>query len=93
MTISNVHDAKTNLSKLIAAALRGEEVIIAKAGKPVVRLVPIVKAPDDKPLTPGEKLKRGIGCMKGKWPEITDEQWAESDRYVLDLFEQSSKKE
>lgn len=35
----NVHVAKTNLSKLIDAALAGEEIIIAKGNKPVVRLV------------------------------------------------------
>jgi len=90
MPISNIHDAKTNLSKLIEAALRGEEVVIAKAGKPVVRLVAIVvDEPAEKPLTPGEKFRRGMGSMKGKWPEITEEQWAESDRYVLQLFEDS----
>lgn len=37
----NVHDAKSQLSKLIEAALAGEEVIIARGNKPVVRLVPI----------------------------------------------------
>ena len=36
-----VHVAKTQLSKLIAAALAGEEVVIARGNKPVVRLVPI----------------------------------------------------
>lgn len=36
----NVADAKARLSELIAAAERGEEVIIARAGQPVVRLVP-----------------------------------------------------
>ncbi len=36
-----VHEAKTNLSKLIARARRGEEVIIARGKTPVVRLVPI----------------------------------------------------
>jgi len=36
-----IHAAKTQLSRLIAAALSGEEVIIAKGDKPVVRLVPI----------------------------------------------------
>ncbi len=34
----NIHDAKTHLSKLIEQALAGEEIIIAKAGKPLVRL-------------------------------------------------------
>jgi prevent-host-death family protein len=36
----NMHEAKTRLSELVAAALRGEEVVIANAGRPVVRLVP-----------------------------------------------------
>ncbi|NNU62893.1 type II toxin-antitoxin system Phd/YefM family antitoxin [Ochrobactrum soli] len=36
-----IHAAKTNLSKLIEAALAGEEVIIAKGKRPVVRIVPI----------------------------------------------------
>ena len=39
MLIANVHKAKTDLSQLIAAALAGENVFIAKAGTPVVKLV------------------------------------------------------
>ena len=38
-----IHAAKTNLSKLIEAALKGDEVIIARGDRPVVRLVPIKK--------------------------------------------------
>ena len=41
MSSVKVHEAKTNLSKLIARARRGEEVIIARGRTPVVRLVPI----------------------------------------------------
>jgi len=37
----NVHEAKTHLSRLLAKVAMGEEVIIAKAGKPVAKLVPI----------------------------------------------------
>jgi prevent-host-death family protein len=37
----NIHEAKTHLSKLLERAALGEEVIIAKAGKPVAKLVPI----------------------------------------------------
>lgn len=40
-----IHAAKTHLSRLIEAALRGEEVIIAKGSKPVVKLVPIPEKP------------------------------------------------
>jgi len=37
----NVHEAKTHFSKLLAQVGKGEEIIIAKAGKPVARLIPI----------------------------------------------------
>ena len=40
----NVHSAKSQLSKLIAAAEAGEEVVIARNGKPAVRLVPVRRA-------------------------------------------------
>lgn len=44
MTV-NVHDAKTQLSRLLLRIDQGEEVIIARAGKPVARLVPYVALP------------------------------------------------
>lgn len=46
MTKVNVHEAKTHLSKLLEKALNGEEVVIAKAGKPLVRLVPVRERED-----------------------------------------------
>ncbi len=49
MTV-NIHEAKTNLSKLIAFLEKGEEVIIAKAGNPVAKLVSYV--PDKKRRVP-----------------------------------------
>jgi len=39
--IVNIHEAKTHFSKLLAQVSAGEEIIIAKAGKPVARLAPI----------------------------------------------------
>jgi len=41
-TMVNVHEAKTHFSKLLSRVATGEEIIIAKAGKPVARLVPLV---------------------------------------------------
>jgi prevent-host-death family protein len=38
----NVHEAKTHLSRLLEAVEQGEDVVIARAGKPVARLVPVV---------------------------------------------------
>lgn len=43
MSVVNVHEAKTHLSKILERVARGEEIIIAKAGKPVARLVPITE--------------------------------------------------
>lgn len=56
MTVTNIHQAKTNLSKLIEKTQNGEEVIIAKAGKPVAKLVAFKEE-----LTP-----RQFGLWKGK---------------------------
>ena len=39
----NMHEAKTDLSRLVERALAGEDVVIARAGVPVVRLVPVAK--------------------------------------------------
>ncbi|MEM8723321.1 MAG: type II toxin-antitoxin system prevent-host-death family antitoxin [Cyanobacteria bacterium P01_G01_bin.39] len=51
MKISNIHQAKSQLSKLIESALAGEEIVIAKAGKPLVRLIPYQE--DKQPRNPG----------------------------------------
>ena len=55
MRIVNSHDAKTHLSRLVEAAAKGEPFIIAKAGKPLVRVVPV-----DAPTAP-----RRLGFMRG----------------------------
>lgn len=55
MTTFNMHESKTHFSRLIERVLNGEEIIIAKAGKPVARIVPIV----------GEVSQRVPGMDKG----------------------------
>ncbi len=55
MRTVNMHDAKTHLSRLVEAAAKGEPFIIAKAGKPLVKVVPI-----DAPTMP-----RRLGFMRG----------------------------
>jgi len=45
-TTVNIHEAKTQFSKLVQLALEGEEVIVAKAGKAVIRLTPVRDAHD-----------------------------------------------
>ena len=51
----NVHDAKTHFSKLLEQAHAGQEIILAKAGKPYARMVPLAPA----------AAKRQRGRMKG----------------------------
>ena len=55
----NIHEAKTHLSKLIEKAANGEPFIIAKAGKPMVRVVAID--------APAPKKMRRIGFMMGQF--------------------------
>lgn len=53
----NIHEAKTHLSKLLQRVMAGEEIIIAKSGVPVARIVPII----------GAKSPRVAGSAKGKF--------------------------
>lgn len=46
---ANIHEAKTHFSELLERAHQGEEVIIAKAGKPYARLVPVVQGAQREP--------------------------------------------
>jgi prevent-host-death family protein len=57
MRTVNIHEAKTHLSRLIERAANGEPFIIAKAGKPLVKVVPLDTHAEDK--------KSRIGFMKG----------------------------
>jgi prevent-host-death family protein len=56
MTTFNIHEAKTHFSKLLERVLSGEDVIIAKAGKPVARILPVAS----------DVLLRQPGNDKGK---------------------------
>lgn len=50
MTQVNVYEAKTHLSQLLERAAAGEEIVIARAGKPVARLMPLEEKPARRPL-------------------------------------------
>ena len=52
----NIHEAKTHLSQLLTRAALGEDIVIAKSGKPVVRLVPIEEPRQDRTLGEDEGL-------------------------------------
>jgi prevent-host-death family protein len=76
----NIQEAKTHLSRLLEDAANGEDIVIAKAGRPFVRLVPCSR--DDTP--------RRLGAWAGK-VEIAPDFDRASDE-VLALFEGDSKK-
>jgi prevent-host-death family protein len=66
MVVANIHNAKTNLSKLIERAEAGEEVVIARNGKPAVRLTPVEPKPKpDIPRRP-DGLPAWMGSLKGQ---------------------------
>jgi prevent-host-death family protein len=71
-TIVNMHEAKSTLSKLVEKVAAGEEVVIAKAGKPVAKLVKYEREP------------RKLGGWEGKvW--MADD-FDETDQELIDLF-------
>jgi prevent-host-death family protein len=67
----NVHDAKTNFSKLLERAHSGEEIIIAKGGKPYARLVPLNI---EGPRRPG--LLRSVTLDKSFFDPLPEEELA-----------------
>jgi prevent-host-death family protein len=73
----NIHDAKTQFSRLLTRVSEGEEVIIAKAGKPIARLTPIEERPK----------KRIPGSAKGK-VVITKDFDEPLPDYILEAFRQ-----
>jgi prevent-host-death family protein len=82
--IVNIHAAKTQLSKLLERAEAGEEVVIARAGKPVARLVALASTPDaDGP----DPAPFGLGSLRGQiWisPDVEGDWWREMMRRMED---------
>jgi len=65
MQTVNIHEAKTHLSRFVDQAAAGEEIIIARAGKPVARLVPLLSATS-------APRKLGLGKRKFSLPDGFD---------------------
>jgi prevent-host-death family protein len=75
MAMVNVHEAKTNLSRLLERARAGEEIVIAKAGKPYVRLVPV----GAKPPTRRAGTLKGVVSMDNSFFEPLPSGWSGED--------------
>lgn len=76
MQTINIHEAKTNLSRLVEEVAAGGEIIIAKAGKPMARLVPLRVMPK----------RRQLGVFQGQL-NIPDNFDAPLPDDILTLFE------
>jgi prevent-host-death family protein len=76
----NMHEAKTQLSKLVARVEGGEQIMITRAGKPAAKLVPV---PQEQP------GKRKLGGWKGKAQVPSDEEWRKMDEEIEQMFEES----
>lgn len=72
----NIYDAKTQLSRLVDQALQGEDVVIARSGKPVARLTRLAPQPK----------KRRLGLLDGQF-KIPDDFNAPLPADVLSTFE------
>jgi prevent-host-death family protein len=83
MTTANVHQAKTNLSKLLNAAADGDEVIITRRGGKVTRF-------KLQPITKQAKKPKLFGALKGKI--VFADNYDQADKEILDLFEDSINK-
>jgi len=73
--IVNMHQAKTSLSRLVERALAGEEVVIARNGEPLVKLVPVEK----------KREPRVPGRLKGKVWMAPDFEFTDAE--IEELFE------
>jgi len=80
----NVHEAKTHLSRLLERVEAGEEVVIARAGKPVARLVAA---------EPTAKPRRELGFLRGKIWLADDWDSEETNREIADLFYEALEEE
>jgi prevent-host-death family protein len=79
METINIHEAKTHLSRLVEKAARGESFVIAKAGKPMVRVTAL-----DAPLS-GQSQR--IGFLRGRI-EVPDDFDAMGAEQIIDMFGQ-----
>lgn len=78
MRTVNIHEAKTQLSRLVDQAAKGEPFIIAKAGKPLVKVVALETIP--------KKKKSPLGFMKGRL-KIPDDFDTMDQEEIIRLFE------
>jgi prevent-host-death family protein len=92
MTVTqvNLYEAKTQLSSLVERAAKGEEIVIAKAGKPMARLVAPLAKDAIEPLPFGQNLL-GIELLSDEWEKDIPLEWFEDQEEDKLLFPEKSK--
>lgn len=81
----NIHAAKTHLSRLVDEAAAGEEIVIARNGKPAARLVKLEERPKRRP---------GYGALRGEVINMpTWEEWKALDREIQADFDREEEEE
>jgi prevent-host-death family protein len=76
VTQFNIHDAKTNLSRIIDRVEHGEEIVISRAGHPVAKVVPLTRKVD----------RPGRGSLRGKFVASADWDSAEVNESIARDF-------
>lgn len=70
LKVVNIHEAKTHLSRLVEEAAKGESFVIAKAGKPMVKVIRLDA--EESPVNPEPVRKQRIGMLEGMY-EVPDD--------------------
>ena len=71
-----MHEAKTNFSRIADEVAAGDEVVIARAGKPIMKLVEYVEEP----------VKLKLGLFDGLMEPVSDQEWEKMDEQIRARF-------
>ncbi len=86
MAAYNIYEAKTSFSSLLERASAGEEVVIAKAGKPLWKIIPLRKPEEME----SPYFRKAPGSATGKWTELLkalDEPWSEEEQRAFGMID------
>ncbi len=87
MAAYNIYEAKTGLSALVEKAVAGEEVIIARAGRPLVKMIPVEQVP---PKEESKYKRPAPGAFAGEFTELIaalDEPWDEEEQRAFGMID------
>jgi prevent-host-death family protein len=86
MAAYNIYEAKTSFSALLERSSAGEEVVIAKAGKPMWKIVPLQNAEEQE----SPYYRKAPGSVQGDWSDLLkalDEPWDEEEQRAFGMID------